>query len=51
MEEQSVEGTRQKVTDEICVHFLQYLKTEGEAGRLERSWLGERGKCKEESSV
>lgn len=51
MEEQSVEGTRQKVTGETCVHFLQYLKTEGEAGRFERSWLGGRGACKEEISV
>lgn len=35
MEEQSAEGTRQKFTGETCAHFLEYLKTEGEAGKLE----------------
>lgn len=47
MEEQAVEGTRQKVTGETCVHFLRYLKTEGEAGRFDRR----EGACKEEISV
>lgn len=51
MEEQSVEGTRQKVTGETCIYFLYYLKTEGEAGRFESSWLGGRGDCKKENSV
>lgn len=39
MEEQSIERTREKVTGETYVYFLQYLKTEGGAGSFERSWL------------
>lgn len=47
----SAEGSRKKITSETYVCFLWYLKTEGEAGRIEGRCLGGRGEYKEKSFV